>query len=341
MGNKNSVPANRPNLQFRVLIIGRANAGKTTILQRVCDTTESPIVYRRRGNRRVKVDLDPSMERGEHSIEDELIFSNHDGYIFHDSCGFEAGSVTERKIVQGFIRQMSTERRLKYRLHAIWYCVPMDNHRPELDLRYLKGICPDKNVPVIAVFTKYDQYLRNIQMHLEDFGNPGDKVSDEADRQFKEHYLRYLGEGARFVRLEKMHRPEARCPELLRETVQALNVNLVALMLLAVQRSDLELNIDMAVKQWSGTSCASTVYYLSFLFSFSSIILICKHATILCFSGSTAQLALTQAESNYQKANIASKIEEHFTLSYQEYSMEQFIGFLMNTNIADLASKAI
>ena len=33
------------DLQFRVLIIGRANAGKTTILQRVCDTTESPKVY--------------------------------------------------------------------------------------------------------------------------------------------------------------------------------------------------------------------------------------------------------------------------------------------------------
>src|SRR6266404_5142465 len=36
-----------PNIQFRVLIIGRANAGKTTILQRVCDTTESPTIYRR------------------------------------------------------------------------------------------------------------------------------------------------------------------------------------------------------------------------------------------------------------------------------------------------------
>ena len=35
-----------PNVQFRVLIIGRANAGKTSILQRVCDTTESPEVYR-------------------------------------------------------------------------------------------------------------------------------------------------------------------------------------------------------------------------------------------------------------------------------------------------------
>ena len=35
-----------PNVQFRVLIIGRANAGKTSVLQRVCDTTDSPEIYR-------------------------------------------------------------------------------------------------------------------------------------------------------------------------------------------------------------------------------------------------------------------------------------------------------
>ena len=35
-----------PKVQFRVLIIGRANAGKTSILQRVCDTTKSPVIYR-------------------------------------------------------------------------------------------------------------------------------------------------------------------------------------------------------------------------------------------------------------------------------------------------------
>jgi hypothetical protein len=34
------------NVKFRVLIIGRANSGKTSILQRVCDTTESPEIYR-------------------------------------------------------------------------------------------------------------------------------------------------------------------------------------------------------------------------------------------------------------------------------------------------------
>jgi GTPase SAR1 family protein len=36
-----------PDLRFRVLVIGRANAGKTSILQRVCDTTESPKIYQK------------------------------------------------------------------------------------------------------------------------------------------------------------------------------------------------------------------------------------------------------------------------------------------------------
>ena len=40
-------PPRVPDVKFRVLIIGRANAGKTSILQRVCDTTESPEIYRR------------------------------------------------------------------------------------------------------------------------------------------------------------------------------------------------------------------------------------------------------------------------------------------------------
>ena len=35
----------RSTKRFRVLIIGRANAGKTTILQRVCNTTEQPKVF--------------------------------------------------------------------------------------------------------------------------------------------------------------------------------------------------------------------------------------------------------------------------------------------------------
>ena len=39
-------PRRIPDIRFRVLIIGRANAGKTSILQRVCSTTGSPVIYR-------------------------------------------------------------------------------------------------------------------------------------------------------------------------------------------------------------------------------------------------------------------------------------------------------
>ena len=61
------------------------------------------------------------MQRGEHEIEDELTFTNHPGYVFHDSRGFEAGDAKELKIVQEFVRRKSQERRLNDRLHAIWF----------------------------------------------------------------------------------------------------------------------------------------------------------------------------------------------------------------------------
>lgn len=55
-----------------------------------------------------------------HDIEDELVFSNLDGFIFHDSRGIESGSTEELEILQEFIRQKSGKRRLEDRLHAIW-----------------------------------------------------------------------------------------------------------------------------------------------------------------------------------------------------------------------------
>ncbi|KAI9464655.1 hypothetical protein HD554DRAFT_2026427 [Boletus coccyginus] len=110
-----------PDIKFRVLIVGRANAGKTSILQRVCETTESPKIYRVRGGTPEEIHLDPTAERGNHRIEDELVFTNHDGYVFHDSCGFEAGHENELHIVRNFVRKKATAPRLQDRLHAIWF----------------------------------------------------------------------------------------------------------------------------------------------------------------------------------------------------------------------------
>ncbi|KAH8996998.1 hypothetical protein EDB86DRAFT_2803732 [Lactarius hatsudake] len=234
-----------PKIQFRVLIIGRANAGKTSILQRICDTTDSPIIYRGTWWGREKVRVPTFyLRRGEHSIDDELKFSNHEGYVFHDSRGIESGGIDELEILRQFIRRKCQERRLGDRLHAIWYCVPMDNQRPELDLKFFKDI-----FPVIAVFTKYDQFRRNVQIYVEDFGSPDDNVLDVENRLFQEHYLRPLGDDVVFVRLEKMHIENMRCDELIETTAAALNDDIVGLMLLVVQKGNLKLSVKTALKR--------------------------------------------------------------------------------------------
>ncbi|KAH8990898.1 hypothetical protein EDB86DRAFT_2806982 [Lactarius hatsudake] len=226
-----------PKFSFRVLIIGRANAGKTSILQRICDTTESPIIYR--GNEEVR---SPIFQRGEHRIEDELVFSNHPGYVFHDSRGIESGGTEELKTLHDFIQSKCGETRLRSRL--IWYCVPMDNQRPQLDLKFFNDI-----LPVIAVFTKFDQFRRNVQIHVEDFGSPDNNTFDEVEKRFQEYYVRPLGNDVRFVRLEKMHLPNMRCDKLIETTAAALNDEIVELMFLAVQRGNLELSVKRALQR--------------------------------------------------------------------------------------------
>ncbi|KAH9059762.1 hypothetical protein EDB87DRAFT_1822511 [Lactarius vividus] len=238
-------PRRLPEIKFRVLIIGRANAGKTSILQRVCETTESPFIYRR-GKR---VTLDPSIDRGEHTIDDEFVFSNHTGYIFHDSRGVESGGTEELAILREFITRKCGERRLRDKLHAIWYCIPMDNHRPGLDLRFFNNICPDQNVPVVAVFTKYDQFRRNVRFDLDDYRNLDDDVSEVEKKLFQEHYLRPLGDHIEFVRLEQMHKQYRHCDDLIEKTAAALNENTIALMLLTVQKSNLTLSVKTALNR--------------------------------------------------------------------------------------------
>jgi septin family protein len=37
--------------RFRILIIGRANSGKTTILQKICKTDENPEIFNNKGEK--------------------------------------------------------------------------------------------------------------------------------------------------------------------------------------------------------------------------------------------------------------------------------------------------
>jgi hypothetical protein len=58
-------------------------------------------------------------------------------------------------------------------------------------------------VPVIAVFTKYDQLRRNVKMRLKEEGrDPETHFDTEVENVFDRYYLAGLGGPPPFVRLE-------------------------------------------------------------------------------------------------------------------------------------------
>ena len=98
----------------------------------------------------------------------------------------------------------------------------MDNARPALDLKHFENICPDKNsksvskyslwtgtdmgdfqVPVIAVFTKFDQFKCNIQIALmEEDPDQETDITAEAENKFNQYYLASLKGDPPYIRLE-------------------------------------------------------------------------------------------------------------------------------------------
>ncbi len=53
------------------------------------------------------------------------------------------------------------------------------------------------------MFTKYDQFKRNVKMALEDHGE-SNTVQNAVLEQFRKHYLCHLDDGAKFVQLESV-----------------------------------------------------------------------------------------------------------------------------------------
>ena len=63
-----------------------------------------------------------------------------------------------------------------------------------------------------------------------------------------------------------------------------------------------------------------------------AVTLILKHATLLRTSN-LPEAALTNANLNYQKANIDEFIQQHLMACASELSVEQFTSFIMGTDI--------
>ncbi|KAK7460651.1 hypothetical protein VKT23_009367 [Stygiomarasmius scandens] len=158
---------------FRVLVMGRRNAGKTTLLKRMTDSFDGEVEIRDpNGNLVDPSIINPSVERGNSAIENEIRYPSNRAYVFHDSRGAEAGSLEEPELVREFIKKRQSMN-LDDRIHVIWYCLPVDSDRPLLEdelsffnFEELKGI------PIVAIFTKFEGRINKAFSALKEEGLP-------------------------------------------------------------------------------------------------------------------------------------------------------------------------
>ncbi|KAH0826998.1 GTP-binding protein [Lanmaoa asiatica] len=250
--------------RFRILIVGRANAGKTTILRGICNSTENPEIYDTHDQ------IDPSQVegtrgRGIHNVENELIFRSNEKLVFHDSQGFEAGREDEFLQMKRFIADRARTTILKKRIHAIWYCIPMD----KLDRAIQRAEemffedCDPGNVPVLVLFTKFDALLPVALGKLA----PGDRrlplqerlskargliegIFNRADVWGRLAQTKYAPKAS--VQIEGMHKSNEGCKILLETTTSVLSEGALQMLLVSAQEANIALCVKYAVQEWVG-----------------------------------------------------------------------------------------
>ncbi|KAG2071100.1 hypothetical protein BDR04DRAFT_1098764 [Suillus decipiens] len=248
--------------RFRVLIMGRANAGKTTILRKVCGTTDHPEIYDTKGNKLDVAMVTSSIKRGNHNIANEMVFKSNPGFVFHDSCGFEAGSEDEFESMKKFISEHANATKLEDRIHAIWYCIPMDDHWRTFQRSEEKFFreCDTSRIPVVVIFTKFEALrpvaFGEIKKDLKGLSSEerSKRIAQRVEEIFtKTSVLNRLYDPENrahpksHVRLDNMNKPDTNCNILLEHTALALDDEALQFCLISTQRSNLDLCIKCAI----------------------------------------------------------------------------------------------
>ncbi|KIO03032.1 hypothetical protein M404DRAFT_146392, partial [Pisolithus tinctorius Marx 270] len=249
--------------RFRILVVGRANSGKTTVLQRVCNTTDQPEIFDGEGRYVeycIQLAID-CIQCGYHDIKNELVFKSNPHFVFHDSGGFESGSEKEFNQMRKFVMDCARTPKLEK------YCIPCsETHRrvTAAERKFFEE-CDACHVPVIVLLIKADLLKLDAIEEIEDLGLVVDEVQvaevqkgilDEFLAEI-EKYLNYcsfqpngflpLMRKCSIVALMYMHEEGADCTALLKCTTNALNEENLQMLLILTQQSNLALCIEFAV----------------------------------------------------------------------------------------------
>ncbi|KAJ6779216.1 hypothetical protein DFH09DRAFT_1325148 [Mycena vulgaris] len=254
---------------FRILVIGRANAGKTTLLKKVCNSIVDPEIRSESGEK-----IDTSTLHGSEK------------FIFHDSRGFESGSDLEVNTITDFIAKQAATHSLSEQLHAIWYCLPTDTTRPLLaaDEKFFSARVTGRGesslvrvadrtqfhneVPVIAIFTKLDGLITEAFTELLDDGHPPqaamEMATEKAERMLVDNFETPLTLTkfplADRVRLDDMRTETNSCNELIAKTANALSDDTLRLLFVSVQQNNIYLSVHYAVDSaWDGKTIQELV----------------------------------------------------------------------------------
>ncbi|KIK14515.1 hypothetical protein PISMIDRAFT_687869 [Pisolithus microcarpus 441] len=246
--------------RFRILVMGRANAGKTTILQRVCNTTDQPEILNGKGEKLNATAVQGSLTRGEHNIEDELVFQSNPRFVFHDSRGFEAGSEQQFNMMKKFVMDRAKTSKLDERIHAIWFCIPLnESHRLVMAAeRKFFDECDTGYVPVIVLLTKADtlsldavQELMNKGMSLDDAKQGAADVEkgmvNDCHVRVEDWLKKHKFPPKEYLSLTGMQSEGADCTSLLTCTANALKEEGLQQLLISTQQSNLELCMKFAI----------------------------------------------------------------------------------------------
>ncbi|KZP16634.1 hypothetical protein FIBSPDRAFT_865778 [Athelia psychrophila] len=142
--------------RFRILIIGKSGAGKSSLINTAFRIQEDE------GQANVA-----RMLAGVHDINKEITCRANRQFVLHDSQGFEGGETNNLAIVEKFLKSRGSSVDISEQVHAVWLCLPIPTtggRMLEIGVeKFLKLKTEGKlgKMPLIAVFTKYDLLLES------------------------------------------------------------------------------------------------------------------------------------------------------------------------------------